>query len=275
MASTSCRRSRSSGAFGLHGWGHHVDDFVPRRLDLRFGVRRKALLLGGTLVFRNVEGFAEFGVELALVLFAELLIVGFGERFEGGFDGREAILVGLLGGLPGGLFGGGGDLDVLALGAGEDGLQGVEIALEDGIELVVVAAGAIDGHAEEGLADIGGDLGEDFLAALFGIDIAGDQVLGAGAQVACGDECFVVAGGHFVAGDLLANEAVVGFVGLEGMNDVVAVAPGVGALEIEFEAVGIGVAYDVEPFGGPAFAVGRGSQQAVDYLFVGGRAICL
>ncbi len=223
-----------------------------------FGVGGEALLFGGALVFRNVEGFAEFGVELALVFFAELVVEGFGERFESGFDGREAILVGLLGGLPGGLFVGGGDLDVFAFGAGEDRLEGVEIALQDGIELVVVAAGAIDGHAEEGLTDAGGDFGEDFLAALFGIDVAGDEVLGAGAQVAGGDERFVVAGGDFVAGDLFADEAVVGLVRLEGMDDVVAVAPGVGALEIQFEAVGIGVANDVEPFGGPAFAVGRG-----------------
>ncbi len=53
------------------------------------------------------------------------------------------------------------------------------------------------------------------------------------------------------------------------MDHVVAVAPGVGTLEIQFEAVGIGVANDVEPFGGPALAVGRGGEQAVDDLFVG------
>ena len=246
-----------TGAFGLHGGRHDVDDFVPGGLDLGFGVGGEALLFGGALVFRNVEGFAEFGVELALVLFAELVVVGFGERFEGGFDGREALLVGLLRGLPGGLF-------VRRWRSRRPCLwrrrrsacRRVEIALQDGIELVVVAAGAIDGHAEEGLTDVGGDFGEHFLAALFGIDVAGDQVLGAGAQVAGGDQRFVVAGGDFVAGDLLADEAVVGLVRLEGMDDVVAVAPGVGALEIEFEAVGIGVANDVEPFGGPAFAVG-------------------
>ena len=69
---------------------------------------------------------------------------------------------------------------------------------------MVVAARAIDGHAEERLSDVGGDFGEHFLAALFRIDIAGDQVLGAGAQIAGGDERLRVAGEHFVAGDLFS-----------------------------------------------------------------------
>ena len=134
---------------------------------------------------------------------------------------------------------------------------------------MVVAAGAIDGHAEEGLTDVGGDLGEHFLAALFGIDVAGDEMLGAGAQVAGGDQRFLVAGEHLVAGDLLLDEAVVRLVRVEGVDHVVAVAPGVRTILVEFEAVGVGVANDVEPLGGPALAVVRRGEQAVDDLFVG------
>ena len=60
------------GALGLHGGRHDGDDFVPGRLDLRLGVGGEALLFRGALVFGNVEGFAQLGVELALAFFADL-----------------------------------------------------------------------------------------------------------------------------------------------------------------------------------------------------------
>ena len=45
--------------------------------------------------------------------------------------------------------------------------------------------------------------------------------------MSCSLRCAVVVGGQQVAGDLLADELVVGLVGVEGGDDVVAVAPGV------------------------------------------------
>ena len=42
-----------------------------------------------------------------------------------------------------------------------------------------------------------------------------------------------------------------------------------GAFGVEFVAVGIGVADDVEPFERPAFAVGGAGEEAVDELVVG------
>ena len=114
---------------------------------------------------------------------------------------------------------------------------------------MIVAAGAIDGHAQEGLTDVGGDLGQHFLPALLRIDIARDQMLRAGAQIAGGDERFLVAGEHFVARDLLADEAVVRLVRCEGLDHVIAIAPRVGTLQVQLEAVGIGIANDVQPFG--------------------------
>ena len=101
-----------------------------------------------------------------------------------------------------------------------------------------------------------GHLEQDLLAVDLGIGVAADDVAGAGAEEAGGDERVVVAREEFVAGDLLEKEAVVGLVGLEGLDDVVAVAPGLRAFGVEFVAVGVGVADDVEPFQGPAFAVG-------------------
>jgi hypothetical protein len=122
----------------------------------------------------------------------------------------------------------------------EEGGDGVEVLLGDGVEFVVVAGGAADGEAEEGGAEgfgaVAGVVGVDFLgdgSAFVGGDVAAD-VAGGDPFVGgfCGDE---------VAGDLFADELVVGFVGGEGADDVVAVGPD-GADVVEVEAVGVGVA---------------------------------
>ena len=65
--------------------------------------------------------------------------------------------------------------------------------------------------------------------------------------------------GEQVAGDVLGEEPVVGQVGVEGADDVVAVAPGVGDLVVELVAVRLGVADQIEPVPAPALAVVRGA----------------
>src|SRR5262249_15337554 len=67
-----------------------------------------------------------------------------------------------------------------------------------------------------------------------------------------------------VAGDLLAEEAVVGRIGVERGHDVVAVPPGVGVGDVLVHAVGVGVAGQVEPAAPPAFAIGGAGQEPVD-----------
>jgi hypothetical protein len=59
-----------------------------------------------------------------------------------------------------------------------------------------------------------------------------------------------MAGVEFVAGDLFADELVVRLVLIETADDVVAIAPGVGALEVVRVAARVGVADDVEPVAG-------------------------
>ena len=75
--------------------------------------------------------------------------------------------------------------------------------------------------------------------------------------------------GQEVAGELFHNETVVGKVVVEGLNDVVAIAPGVRIKVIFVHAGGVGVAGDVEPMTSPAFAIVRRGKQAVDDLGVG------
>ena len=72
-----------------------------------------------------------------------------------------------------------------------------------------------------------------------------------------------------VAGDLLLDELRVRFIVIEGLDDVIAVAPGVVADAVVLEAVAFGKAGLVEPVPRPPFAVVRGGQQSIDHLFVG------
>ena len=149
------------------------------------------------------------------------------------------------------------------LGGGEDGLEGVVVVGGDGIEFVVVATGAFEGLAEEGDADGVGDVVQEALAGDFG-DFHAGEFPGAHAEETGGDDEFGVVRVEFVTGDLFANELVVGFVVVEGANDVVAVAPGVAAFEVVGETGGVGVANDVEPVAGHAFAVVGGGEEGFD-----------
>ena len=59
-----------------------------------------------------------------------------------------------------------------------------------------------------------------------------------------------------VAGELLAEELVVGLVAVEGVDHPVAVPPGVRQRVVAVLAGGVGVADEVEPVPAPALAVG-------------------
>ena len=62
-----------------------------------------------------------------------------------------------------------------------------------------------------------------------------------------------------VAGELFADELVVGDVGIEGADQVVAVTPGLRDSGISFAPVRVGVADEVHPVAGEVFAVARRS----------------
>ena len=81
--------------------------------------------------------------------------------------------------------------------------------------------------------------------------------------------CRVDAGGRQeVAGELLADELIVRDIGVEGADQVVAVAPGLRNRGITFAAVGVGVADKVHPVAGEVLAEAGRSQQPVDDLRV-------
>ena len=160
------------------------------------------------------------------------------------------------------------------LGAGKGRIHAVVVARRQRIELVIVALEAAHRGGEESLADRIDDVVEVELSGFFVFHHGG--IPGAHAEEAGGDEEFGlllrVLGllGQFVSGDLLHDELVVRLVFVEGTNDVVAVAPCVGALVVVRHAAGVGIAGDIEPVLRPALAVMRGREEAGGELVDGG-----
>ncbi len=96
-----------------------------------------------------------------------------------------------------------------------------------------------------------------------------DKIPRAGGQESGGDDGVLIVGRDDVPGDLFAQEAIVGLVLVEGLDDVIAIAPGMGAAFVAFETMGVRVVRDVQPMARKALAVMRRGQQAIDEAGVG------
>ncbi len=126
--------------------------------------------------------------------------------------------------------------------AEKDAGEAVVIRRGDGVELVIVAAGAGQGEAEEGAA---GDIDlvvHDVGVRLFLVGVAVAPV--ADRVHAGGDELVGIEGRarllqQQIAGDLLLDELIVRKVGIEGARDPVAIAPGLGDVALAAEAAGV------------------------------------
>ena len=154
----------------------------------------------------------------------------------------------------------------------EEGGERVEVAQGEGVVLVVVALRAAHGAAEEGRADgahaVGGVFGQVF--ARLRAALAGHHVEPVEPG---GDALFVGGVGQEVAGELFDGEAVEALVGVEGVDDVVAIGEDALVL-VAVVADGVGEARDIEPPHGHAFAEMRGGEQAFDLFGVGvGRGV--
>ena len=168
-------------------------------------------------------------------------------------------------GIVSGYCGGVGQRVFVILRTGEDSGERVVIFRAYGVVLMVVAAGASDGEAEEATADHVHAIMAFVGAGLRWLrDTEVPRAQPEEAQTTA--QPFVI--GQQVAGDLRFDEGVIGQVLVQGVDYPVAVAPGVGigfgrgAGEVVFPEAG-----DIEPVAGPAFAkVGRG-QQLVDEGF--------
>ena len=228
--------------------------------DLLFvgrALRRRLIDHRLDVVGEDLDGLA--GGRLAVFQFkgGDLVADGLGLRFP------LRPLAGVLGGLR---FGpGGAVLD--GHGVVEEAAEGVVVALQDRVELMVVAAGALHAGAQEDVAGGVGDVVQDVLPLAAGVAVV--VFVDPMAEVAEGRERVGVAREEFVAGDLLLHEAVVGLVVVIGLDDVIAIAPGGRTEIVDAEAVAVGVAHEVEPGAGHALSVSRRGQQSVDELIVG------
>ena len=157
---------------------------------------------------------------------------------------------------------------------GEDGLQAVIVFLRDRVELVVVAACAVDRQADEGGHGIGkhvvavDELGLELIdGPLAELGVA-HEVPRAGGDEPRGDHAPRIAGLKHVAGNLLADELAVGQVAIETLDHVIAIGPGVVAPLVLVVAVGIAIVHDVQPVSAPPLAVMGRTEQALDQALV-------
>jgi hypothetical protein len=125
---------------------------------------------------------------------------------------------------------------------------------------VVVAARAPDRQPEKSSAHRVRDFVQVVLPALLRHHVVG--LVRSEAEEARGDEP-IGAGVDLIARDLLAKELVEGFVGVEGSQDVVSVAPQRETLGVDRKAVRVGITDDVEPVAPPPRAVFRRLEEAV------------
>ena len=143
----------------------------------------------------------------------------------------------------------------------------VVLFLRQWIELVVVALGAGDGEAEERLADGVHPVVHGIHAELFRID-SSFLVQHGIAKKSGGDDLVLGRVWQQVAGDLLADELVVGQIAVECVDDIVAIEPNL-PRHVLLVAVGVGIAGRIEPGPRPALAVVRRAKQTLDDLLVG------
>ena len=145
-------------------------------------------------------------------------------------------------------------------------LHRIIILLAERLEFMVVTSRASERDAQEhGCGGVDGVVQgvEAALRLVRRVHHVGAQKVEGGG----GDRPRIV-GRQFVSGDLFADEAVVGFVAVKGVDHVIAIAPRMRAQGVMFESVAFGVAHEIQPVTGPAFAVVRRGEQTVDEPFV-------
>ena len=147
----------------------------------------------------------------------------------------------------------------------KDRLDTEVFLLRDGVELVRVTAGAVDGQSEEGLPHDADQVlhllfTRDGLLRDVGLRVPSFIPRTAHEQAGTDD---AVARHRFqhIAGDLLLHEPVVGLVVVEALDDVVAIVPRVVAQPVVLEALALGISRHIQPMPPPSLPVARRRQQ--------------
>ena len=143
---------------------------------------------------------------------------------------------------------------------GEDAVKGVVVGSRNRIELMVMATRAGNGQSKETLSRRIDTLIDGVVIVLETLP-DGDEAEGSEARVVLGQVR------QTVGGKLLDDELVVRLIGVERVDDVIAIGPGcVEGLDgtVTLQALGVGVTGGVEPVASPALTVVGRSEQTVD-----------
>src|SRR5262245_1084943 len=251
-----------------------IDDLIPGDLDQNHGLRGELLLFLRPFGRWRIECFPEWWVKPGFLL-------GLNSRAKRALNRRQLLLqwgelfADFLGS-PGmlGLLLSRGNIEVLGLGCGKEGFEGIIIPLGDGIELMVVAESAVERQTQESKADGASHLGKYFLANHLGVQVAADQMNLTAAMKTRGDQKLFLPLAAFgrcqnVPADLLGHEAVERQVSVEGTRHIVAVAPGMRAGPVNLVTIGFGITNDIQPVLSPALAVMWGRKKSLDESFIG------
>ena len=138
-----------------------------------------------------------------------------------------------------------------------------------------MTASTLDREAGEGIEDgadhvvpveVPCDLAVEFRFGHLGV---ADVVPGACRQEAGCHNTVDSGGEQYVAGNLLQDEAVEWFVGIECANHVISIRPGVGTQFVLVVSVGVAVMSHVEPVPGPSFSVTGTLQKSLNESRIG------
>ena len=143
---------------------------------------------------------------------------------------------------------------------GEETVERVIIGRGDGIELVVVAAGALNGEPHESAGGHVDPVVDDVRLIIEKPTPQGQEPHG-------GQGLAIGLGGHLVSSQLLDNEPVIGQIAVEGVDHPVAVgvAVGVATLLLEDVALAVGITGYIQPMPSPALTVGLRGEQSIHH----------
>ena len=156
----------------------------------------------------------------------------------------------------------------MLFGGGKETLHPVIVGVPDGVELVVVAAGASECHAEKGRAHHVGHLGQNLVADVGLVLVTGIAPVGSQAVETGGHLHLNIARRHLVAGQLFGDKLVIGLVFGERADDVVAILPGLAAMRVVLKSIAFGEADHIQPLARLAFGILGHGEQAIHQSFV-------
>ena len=160
------------------------------------------------------------------------------------------------------------DLTIVAFHARKDCPELVILFLGDGINFVIVTTCAVDGDAHGGSDDLRDHVIQitrprrpsQHLTLRFHL---AHKIPRSGSQKSRGDHRLWIIGRDDIARDLFPQKLIVGLVGIQRSNDVIAITPGMGTQLVALETMRVRIVRNVQPMARPTFAIMLGGKQTV------------